>query len=71
MVKIRAEINAIETKITMEKKISETQAGSLKSKQIDRTLARLIKKKDRGLKSIKLEIKKKLQRTLTKQCRNA
>ena len=71
MVKIRAEINAIETKITMEKKINETQAGSLKSKQIDRTLARLIKKKDRGLKSIKWEIKKKLQRTLTKQCRNA
>ena len=33
MVKIRAEINDIEIKITMEKKISEIQAGSLKSEQ--------------------------------------
>ena len=39
--------------------------------KIDKPVARLIKKKDRGLKSIKLKIGKKLQRTLMKWCRNA
>ena len=61
IIKIRAEINNIETKKTIEK-INETKTWCTeKINKIDKPLARLIKKK-RGLKSLKLEMKKeKLQ----------
>ena len=66
IIKIRAEINEIETKKTIEK-VNETKSWfSEKINKIDKPLARLIKKK-RGLKSIKLEMKKeKSQLTLQK-----
>ena len=58
--KIKAEINE-ETKKTTAK-INETKSWFLdKVNKIDKPLARLIKKK--GLKSMKLEMKKKLQLT--------
>nr|WP_272579493.1 hypothetical protein [Providencia sp. PROV231] len=58
IIKIRAEINEIETKKTIEK-INETKSWFFeKINKIDKPLARLIKKKERGLKSIKLEMKK-------------
>ena len=61
-IKIRAEINETETKKKIEK-ISEIKSWFFKkSSKIDNPLARLIKKKRGGLKSIKLEMKKyKLQ----------
>ena len=64
IIKIRAEINEIETKKT-KAKINETKSWFCeKINKIDKPLARLIRKKGRGLKSIKLEMKKeKLQRT--------
>ena len=58
IIKIRAEINKIETKKTIEK-INETKSWFFeKINKIDKPLARLIKKKKRSLKSIKLEMKK-------------
>ena len=58
IINIRTEINEIERKKTIEK-INETKTWILeKINKIDKTLARLIKKKKRGLKSIKLEMKK-------------
>ena len=63
IIKIRAEINEIETQKTIEK-INETKSWFFeKINKIDKLLARLIKKKrERELKSIKLEMKKeKLQ----------
>ena len=58
IIKIRAEINEIETKKTIEK-INEMKSWFFeKINKIYKPLARLIKKK-RGLKSIKLEMKKK------------
>ena len=62
--KIRAEINEIETKKTIAK-INQTKSWFFeKINQIDKTLAGLIKKKGRGLKPIELEMKKeKLQWT--------
>ena len=58
IIKIRAEINEIEAKKTITK-ISKTKSWFLKKiNKIDKPLARLIKKKMRGLKSIKLEMKK-------------
>ena len=64
IIKIRAEINEIETKKTMAK-INETKSGFFaKINKIDKPLARLIKKKGKGCKSVKLEMKKeKLQLT--------
>lgn len=65
---IREKINGIETKKTTAK-INETKSRFFeKVNKIDKPLARLIKeKKRRGLKSIKLEIKKgKLQLTSQK-----
>ena len=64
IIKIRAEINEREMKKTIEK-INETKSWSLeKINKIDKPLARLIKKKKRGLKSTKLEMtKEKLQWT--------
>ena len=64
IIKIRAEINEIETKKTIAK-ISKTKSWFFERvNKIDKPLARLIKKKMRGLKSIKLEMKKgKLQQT--------
>ena len=57
IIKIRAEINEIETRKTIEK-INETKSWFFeKINKIDKFLARLIKKK-RGLKSITLEMKK-------------
>ena len=57
IIKIRAEINEIEMKKTIEK-INETKSWSFeKINKTDKPLARLIKQK-RGLKSIKLEMKK-------------
>ena len=46
-------------------KINKTQSWSLeKINKIDKLLAKLSRKKGRGLKSIKLEMKKKVQLTL-------
>ena len=62
IIKIRAEINETEMKKIIEK-IDEMKSWFFeKINKIDKPLARLIKKK-RGLKSIKLEMKKKLQWT--------
>ena len=58
IIKIRAEINEVVMKKTTAK-ISEAQSLFLeKMNKIDEPLTRLIKKKGRGLKSIKLEMKK-------------
>ena len=64
IIKITKEINEIEMKKTIEK-INETKSWFFeKINKIDEPLARLIKKKGKGLKSIKLEMKKeKLQLT--------
>ena len=58
------QINEIETKKTTAK-IKKTKSWFFeKINKIDKPLARLIKKRGRGLKSIKLEMKKeKLQQT--------
>ena len=66
IIKIIAEINEIEMKTTA--KINETKSQFFeKINKIDKCLVRLIKKKKRGSKSIKLEMKKeKLQWTLRK-----
>ena len=57
-IKIRAEINEIETKKTVAK-INKTKRWFFeKINKIDKPLARLIKKRGRRLKSIKLEMKK-------------
>ena len=62
IIKIRAEINETETKKTVAK-INETKSCFFeKINKIYKPLARLIKKKKR-LKSIKLEIRKKLKLT--------
>ena len=48
-------------------KINKTQSWSLeKINKIDKLLAKLSRKKGRGLKSIKLEMKQKVQLTLQK-----
>ena len=59
IIKIRAEINEIETKKTIEK-INETKSWFFeKINEIEKPLARLTKqKRERGLKSVKLEMKK-------------
>ena len=58
IIKIRAEINEIETMKTIEK-INEMKSWFFaKINKIDKSLARLLKKKERGLTSIKLEMKK-------------
>ena len=58
IIKIRAEINEIEMGKTIEK-INETKSWFFeKINKIDKPLARFIKKKERRLKSIKLEMKK-------------
>ena len=64
ILKIRAEINAKETKETIAK-INKAKSWFLKKiNKIDKTLARLIKKKGRRIKSMKLEIKmEKAQQT--------
>ena len=64
IIKIRAEINEIETKKTIAK-INEAKCHFfVKITKIDKPLAKLtIKIKGRRLKSIKLEMKKKLQLT--------
>ena len=67
IIKLRAEINEIEMKKTIAK-INETKSWFFeKINKIDKLLARHIKKKGRGLKSIKLEMKReKLQLSLQK-----
>ena len=56
IIKIRAEINEIETKKTIAK-INKTKSWFFeKIDKIDKPLVRLIKKRGRGLKSIKLEM---------------
>ena len=67
IIKIRGEINEIETKKTITK-VYITKIWFLeKINKIDKPIVRLIKKKGRGLESIKLEMKKeKLQLTLQK-----
>ena len=69
--KIRAEINEIETNKTIAK-INKTKSLFFeKINKIDKPLARLIKKKGRGVKSIKLEMKKeRIQLTLQKYKRS-
>ena len=58
IIKIKAEINETEMKKTIEK-INETKSWlSKKINKIEKCLMRLIKKRERGLKSIKLEMKK-------------
>ena len=64
--KKRSKINEIETQYTIEK-INETKSWFLeKINTIDNALTRLIKKQGRASKSIKSEIKKKLQLTSQK-----
>ena len=67
IIKIRAEINEIETKKTIAT-INKTKSWLFeKINKIDKPLARLIIKRGGGLKSIKLEMKKeKLQQTMQK-----
>ena len=67
ILKTRAEINAKETKETIAK-INKAQRWFFeKINKIDKPLARLIKKKERRIKSTKLEMKKdRLQQTLQK-----
>ena len=67
IIKIRAEINEIEMKKIIAK-INKTKSWFFaKINKIDKPLARLIKKKGRGSKPIKLEMKKeKSQLTLKK-----
>ena len=67
IITIRAEINEIEMKKTIEK-INEMKSWFFeKINKIDKPLARHIKKKERGLKSIKLEMKEeKIQLTTQK-----
>ena len=64
IIKIRAEIKEIKTKKAT-KKINVTNSWFFeKISKIDKPLARIIKKKERGLKSIKLRMRnKKLQLT--------
>ena len=64
IIKIRVEINEIETKETIAK-INKTKSWFFeKIKKIDKPLDRLIKKRGRELKSIKLEMQKEtLQET--------
>ena len=60
IIKIRAEINEIKTKIPIEK-INETTSSSFENiNKIDKPLARIIKKNGRGPETIKSEMKKKL-----------
>ena len=66
IIKIRSETSEKEMKETIEK-INKTKSWFFeKINKICKPLARLIKKKERGFKSIKLEMKKKLQQTLQK-----
>ena len=61
IIKMRAEIIEIETKETIEKS-NEMRSWFFENiDKIDKHLARLIKKKERRLKSIKLEMKKEKQ----------
>ena len=64
IIKIRSEINEIETKKTISK-MNKTKSWFFeKINKIDKPLARLSRKRGRGLKSIKSEMKKeKLQQT--------
>ena len=67
IIKIRTEINKIETKKTIAKINTTKGLFFEKINKIDKPLARLIKKKRRILKSIELEMKKeKEQLTLQK-----
>ena len=59
IIKIRMEINEIETKETREK-INENKSWLEKINKIDKPLARLIRKKGSRIKSLKLLMKKKL-----------
>ena len=64
---MRREITEIGNKETVEK-INESQSWFFqKMNEIDNLLARLIKRKGRRLKTIKLEMKKKLLLTQQKQ----
>ena len=67
IIKIQAEINEKEIKETIVK-INKTKSWFFeKINKIDKTLARLIKKKERRIKSTKLEMKKeRLQQTMQK-----
>ena len=64
---IRAEINEIKIKKTIAK-INKTKSCFFeKINKIDKPLARLIKKKGRGLKSINLEMKKEKSQLTTQK----
>ena len=64
IIKIKAEINKLKHTIAM---INKTKSWLFeKINKIDKPLARLIKKKRERTKSIKLEMKKRLQQTLQK-----
>ena len=67
ILKIRAEINAKETKETIAK-INKTKSWFFeKINKIDKPLARLIKKQRKKIKSIKLEVKmERSQQTILK-----
>ena len=60
IIKINAEISEIEIKQTIEKNNPTKRWVCENINIIDKSLARFIKKKGRGLKSIKLEMKEKL-----------
>ena len=66
IIKIQAEINEKEMKEPTVK-INKTKSWFFeKINKIDKLLARLIKEKERRIKSTKLEMKKKLQQTMQK-----
>ena len=66
IIKIRAEINAKETKETIAK-INKAKSWFFKINKIDKPLARLIKKKGRRIKSTKLEMEMEKSQQTTKK----
>ena len=67
ILKIRAEINAKETKETIAKINKAKSCLFEKINKIDKPLARLIKKKGRRIKSIKLEMKMEISQQTTQK----
>ena len=69
--KIRAEINAKETKQTIAK-INKAKGWFFeKINKVDKPLARLIKKKGRRIKSTKLEMKVEKSQQTTQKCKGS
>ena len=71
VIKIKAEINEKETKETIAK-INKTKSLLIeKINKIDKALARLIKKKERRIKSTKLEMKMEKSQQATQKCKGS